>query len=197
MKNLGKILLVFVAALVLYACDAGVTTNDKASEALAAAEARLAEAETKLAALTTQHISMMAHDKEIAAVKAFIEAWGSADADKLDSIVASDYKRKAPDGSANSLDELKAFMLQVHEAYPDYAITNDGIVAGSDGVFLQWTVTGTDSGRGEGATGNSLNVTGISRYWFADGKIAKELVIFDSGAVLTQLETAEMPHTAE
>ena len=197
MKNLLKLSLVFMAALVLNACDAGVTTDDKSSEALAAAEAKLAEAETKLAALTTQHIAMMAHDKQIATVKAFIEAWGSADVDKLDSIVASDYKRNAPDGSANSLDELKAFMLQVHGAYPDYTISNDGIVGGPDGVFVQWTVTGTDTGRDEGATGNSLRVTGISRYWFAEGKIAKELVIFDTGAVLTQLETAEMPHTAE
>ena len=197
MKNLERISLVLAAALMLGACDAGVTTDDKASEALAAAEAKLADAETKLAALTTQHVSMMAHDAEIAAVKAFIEAWGSADVDKLDSIIVSDYKRKAPDGNANSLDELKAFMLQVHEAYPDYAITNDGIVGGPDGVFVQWTVTGSDTGRDEGATGNSLNVTGISRYWFSEGKIAKELVIFDTGAVLTQLETAEMPHTAE
>ena len=197
MKNLQKFSLVLAAALVLAACDVEVTTDEATEEALAAAETKLAEAQTKLAALTTQHVAAMAHDKQIAAVNTFIEAWASADADKLDSIVASDYKRNAPDGSADSLDELKAFMLQVHEAYPDYAISNDGIVAGPDGVFLQWTVTGTDAGRGEGATGNSMRVTGISRYWFADGKIARELVIFDSGAVLTQLETAEMPHTAE
>jgi predicted ester cyclase len=194
MKNLGKISLVFLAAIMLNACSA---KDDGASEALAATEAKLAEAETKLAALMTQHVSMMAHDKQIAVVNAWIEAWGSADVDKLDELAASDYKRKAPDLNTDSLDELKAFMLQVHEAYPDYAITNDGIVAGPDGVFVQWTVTGSDTGRDEGATGNSLRVSGISRYWFAEGKIAKELVIFDSGAVLTQLETDEMPHASE
>ena len=197
MKNPGKISLVFMAALMLGACDAGVTTDGKASEALAAAEAKLAEAETKLAALTTQHVSMMAHDKQIAVVNAWIEAWGNADVDKLDAIATSDYQRKAPDLNTNSLDELKAFMLQVHAAYPDYAISNDGIVAGPDGVFVQWTVTGTDAGRADDATGNSMRVTGISRYWFSDGKIAKELVIYDTGAVLTQLDTDEMPHTAE
>jgi hypothetical protein len=62
---------------------------------------------------------------------------------------------------------------------------------------VQWTVTGSDTGHGEDATGNSLRATGISRYWISDGKIAEELVIFDTGAVLTQLETDEMPHTAE
>lgn len=183
MKRIAKITLTFLGMFVLAACDVEVTTDDDAQEALAAAEAGLAE--------------MAAYDEQIAVVNAWIEAWGSADVDKLDAIAASDYKRKAPDLNTSSLDELKAFMLQVHEAYPDYAISNDGIVAGPDGVFVQWTVTGSDTGRSEGATGNSLSVTGISRYWISDGKIAKELVIFDTGAVLTQLETAEMPHTAE
>ena len=183
MKNIERFFLIFLGALMLAACDAGVSKDDGASEALAAAEARLAEIAT--------------YDKQIALVNAWIETWGSADVDRIDKIAASDYKRKAPDLNTSSLDELKAFILQVHEAYPDYAITTDGIAAGPDGVFVQWTVTGSDTGRGEGATGNSLRVTGISRYWFSEGKIAKELVIFDTGSVLTQLETDEMPHTAE
>lgn len=183
MKNLQKFSLVISAALTLAACDVEVTTDETANEALAAAEARLAE--------------MATYDEQIALVNAWIETWDSADVDSIDTIAASDYKRKAPDLNTSSLDELKAFILQVHEAYPDYAITNDGVAAGPDGVFVQWTVTGSDTGRGEGATGNSLRVTGISRYWFSDGKIAKELVIFDTGAVLAQLETAEMPHAAE
>ena len=185
MRNLERISLVIAAALMLAACDVEVTTDDETEKALAGVEAALGE------------MTMAVYDEQVALVNAWIEAWGSADVDRLDTIAASNYQRKAPDLNTSSLDELKAFVLQVHEAYPDYAITNDGLVAGPDGVFVQWTVTGTDSGRGEGATGNSLRVTGISRYWFADGKITKELVVFDSGAVLTQLETAEMPHTAE
>jgi hypothetical protein len=183
MKNLERFLLVLAAASMLAACDVEVTTDDDTKEALAAAEVRLAE--------------MAAYDQQIALVNAWIETWGSADIDKIDTIAASDYKRTAPDLNTSSLEELKAFILQVHEAYPDYAISNDGIAAGPDGVFVQWTVTGSDTGRAEGATGNSLRVTGMSRYAFSEGKIAKEIVIFDTGSVLAQLETAEMPHTAE
>jgi len=167
----------------LAACDVEVEKDDGASEALAAAEAKLAQ--------------MAAYDAEIAAVKTWREVWDSADVDKLDAITHSDFTRTAPDLNANSLDELKAFILQVHETYPDFSITNDGMAAGADGVFMQWTVTGSDTARGEDATGNSMRVTGISRYRFSDGKIASELVIFDTGSALTQLDTTELPHTAE
>ncbi len=138
---------------------------------------------------------MATHDAEIAAVKTWLEIWGSADVNKLATVAHSDYKRTAPDLNVNSLDDLSAFMLKVHEAYPDYNTTNDGMAAGPDGVFVEWTVTGTDSGPGENATGKPIRVTGISRYQFSEGKITAELVIFDTGFAASQLGATEMPHT--
>ncbi len=172
-----------LSTLMLTACDGEVVKDEGVREALAAAEAKLAR--------------MPTYDAELAAVETWRQVWDSAEIEKLDAIAHSDYKRTAPDLNANSLEELKAFILQVHATYPDYKITNDAMAAGPDGAFLQWTVTGSDTGRGEQATGKSLRVTGMSRYQFSDGKIASELVIFDTGSVLTQLETAEMPHTAD
>ncbi|MBT8101727.1 MAG: ester cyclase [Gammaproteobacteria bacterium] len=190
MKNFEKYSLILLATLALAACDADVDMNDGVSEALAAAEAKLAAAETKLNDMT-------AYDQQIAAVRTWIGVWDSADVGKLDAVALSEFTRTAPDLNANSLDELKALILQVHATYPDFNITNDGIAAGPDGAFVQWTVTGSDTARGEAATGNSMNVTGISRYQFSDGKIASELVIFDTGSALTQFESAELPHTAQ
>ena len=182
-KTLIAAVTVFLSAFMLAGCEVEVSNDDGTSEALAAAEAKLAQ--------------MATYDAEIAAVKAWIEIWGSAQVDKLAAIAHSDYTRTAPDLSANSLDELSAFMLQVHEAYPDYSITNAGMAAGPDGVFVQWTVNGTDSGPGEDATGKPIRVTGMSRYQFSEGKIAHELVIFDTGFAAAQLGTTEMPHTEE
>ena len=125
-----------------------------------------------------------------------IEAWDSGNTDLLDAIAHTDYKRRAPDQNANSLDELKAFITEIHKVYPDFRISNDGSAAGSDGGFVQWTITGTDEGS-EDATGKALNITGISRYQFADGKIASELVIFDTGAVMTQLERDSLPRAEQ
>jgi hypothetical protein len=197
MRKYQNLSVLVLAAIMLAACDAKVAKDDGASAALAAVETKLAEAETKLAALTTAHVTTMAHEAEIAAVKTWIEVWDSAEVDKLDAVALSDFKRTAPDQNANSLAEEKALILQVHETYPDFNITNDGIAAGPEGTFVQWTVTGSDTARGEKATGNSLNFTGISRYQFVDGKIASELVIFDTGLAMTQLETDELPHMAE
>ncbi|MGB5512375.1 MAG: ester cyclase [Woeseiaceae bacterium] len=194
MNQFHKLSILALAAVMLAACDAKVAKDDGAS---AAVEAKLAAAEAKLAALTTAHVTMMAHDAEIAAVKTWIEVWDSAEVDKLDAVALSDFKRTAPDQNANSLAEEKAFILQVHATYPDFKITNDGIAAGPDGTFVQWTVTGSDTARGEASTGNSMRVTGISRYQFVDGKIASELVIFDTGLAMTQLDTDELPHTGE
>lgn len=172
-----------LAASLLAACDVEMQKDDGASEALAEAEAKLAQ--------------MAAHDAEIAAVKTWLEVWDSAEVDKLDAIAHSEYKRMAPDFNADSLEALKAGILQVHATYPDFKITNDGMAASEDGVFMQWTVTGSDTARGDDATGNTMQVTGISRYWFSNGKIAKELVIFDTGSALTQLETSDLPHTGD
>ena len=177
---LGKVM-VFLSALMLVAC--GPQQDNAASEALAAAEAKLAQ--------------IPSYDAELAAVSTLREVWDNAQTDSLDAILHSDFKRTAPDVSANSVDELKAVIQQVHTTYPDFSITNDGMAAGEDGVFMQWTVTGTDSGPGEDATGNSMRITGISRYQFADGKIVSELVIFDTGLALTQLDAEELPHAGE
>jgi hypothetical protein len=110
--------------------------------------------------------------------------------------MSSDISRTAPDRSVNNLDDYKAFIAEVHKVYPDFSITNDGSAVGPDGGFVQWTVVGTDSGS-ENASGNKLTTTGITRYEFADGKIVSELVIFDTGAVLSQLEREDLPHGGE
>ena len=105
-------------------------------------------------------------------------------------------QRTAPDKNASSLDEYKALIAEVHTVYPDFRITNDGSAVGPDVGFVQWTVTGTDSGA-EDATGNSMKTTGITKYRFEDGKMVSELVVFDTGTVLTQLQREELPHGAE
>lgn len=131
-----------------------------------------------------------------AALATVITAWDTGATDTLDAIMSPGMQRTAPDKNASSLDEYKALIAEVRSVYPDFRITHDGSAVGADGGFVQWTVTGTDSGA-EDATGNSLKVTGISKYQFEDGKIVSELVVFDTGAVLTQLQREELPHGAQ
>ena len=131
-----------------------------------------------------------------AAIDASIMAWDTGNTDALDAVMSSDMSRTAPDMSVNSLAEYKALIAQVHEVYPDFSITNEGTAVGPGGGFVQWTVVGTDSGS-DNPTGNKLTTTGITRYEFADGKIVSELVVFDTGAALSQLGREDLPHVGQ
>lgn len=137
-----------------------------------------------------------AESQMTAALATVIMAWDTGNTDTLDAIMSPGIKRTAPDKSTNNLDEYKALIADVHTIYPDFQISNDGSAVGPDGGFVQWTVTGTDSGA-EDATGNALKVTGITRYRFEDGKIVSELVVFDTGAALTQLQRDQLPHASK
>lgn len=190
MNIFEKPIAILFLALMIAACSGNTSDDNAAAEALAAAQAKLAEMESELAAVS-------ARDDEIAAVKKLIEIWDTADVEELDAIAIAEYTRTAPDQSVSKLEDLKSFIKDTHSVYPDFKITNDGIAAGADGVFVQWTVTGSDTGTSENPTGNSLEATGISRYRFQDGKIASELVIFDTGAVLTQLDRSELPKSTD
>lgn len=175
MKFPVNVATITVAVALLTAC-APETKEDPAVEAMRAAAGAKSQMSAALATVIT--------------------AWDTGNTDTLDAIMSPGMQRTAPDKNANSLNEYKALIAEVHTVYPDFRITNDGSAVGPDGGFVQWTVTGTDSGA-EDATGNSMKATGITRYQFEDGTIVSELVVFDTGAVLTQLQREELPHGAE
>ena len=144
-------------------------------------------------AVTAMRAAADSQQQMLAAIATWVEAWDTGNTDGLDAITAANFQRTAPDQDAEGLDELKVLIGNVHTIYPDFRITNDASAAGPNGGFVQWTATGTDTGSEE-PTGKSMNVTGISRYQFADGKIVSELVVFDSGALMSQLEREDIPH---
>lgn len=172
MKSAERVASLTVAMALLSGC-AQEAPEDPAVKAMRAA----AEAEAQMSA----------------AIDASIMAWDTGNTDALDAVMAPDISRNAPDRSVDNLADYKAFIAEVHQVYPDFSITNDGSAVGADGGFVQWTAIGTDSGS-DNATGRKLETTGITRYQFADGKIVSELVMFDTGAVLSQLEREDLPH---
>lgn len=143
-------------------------------------------------AVSAMRAAAEADAKMLDAVNTLIEVWDTNEVDRLDAIAVSEYVRRAPDQNADNLDELKAFINEVHSVYPDFNITNDGAAAGPAGVFVKWTVTGTFMGEGaQPGTGSPVDLSGISLYQFEDGKIVDELVIFDSGALSAQIAASE------
>lgn len=135
---------------------------------------------------------------QLATIDAFVDAWNKHDADALDAFASPNFTRQGPEQIAGSLEEQKAFMNQIFTMYPDFAITKGGASAGPDGAFVEWTVTGTNTGQGpQPPTGNAVKVTGISSFEFEDGKLVHELVAFDTNTMMAQLKGTDSPQASD
>ena len=130
------------------------------------------------------------------AADAFIEVWGTQDYDKLDALLSTDYRRRAPDQDIDGLAAMKEFMGPVHTTYPDFHIVINEAYYQENLAIRVWTVTGTNTGEGAfPPTGKSITVQGITMLRFADGKIVEEAVFYDTATVTEQLGLPAVPHT--
>lgn len=129
------------------------------------------------------------------AIETFFSVWNTEGYDRLDSILATDFRRRAPDQNADGRAEMKEFMRQVHAAYPDFHIELNESAHEGDVAFTYWTVTGTHSGEGAvQATGKSVDVSGITLLRFEDGMITEELAFYDTATLQRQLGVEAIPH---
>ena len=94
--------------------------------------------------------------------------------------------------NVNGVEEMVAFVKQLHAAYPDFHITIGESAFVNDLSFNQWTVTGTAT-REDGTT-TPIEVNGLTMVRYADGKIAEEWVYFDSAQITNQMGGSAMPH---
>lgn len=101
----------------------------------------------------------------------------------------------APDQSADGLAAMKEFMAQVHTAYPDFHIVVNESLYGDNLAFLNWTVTGTNTGEGSvPPTGKTVNISGITMLRFAGGMITEEIAHYDTATMMAQLGLSAVPH---
>lgn len=129
------------------------------------------------------------------AVGTLEEVWNTGNYDLLDAVVATDYRRIAPDQDAEGIEGLKAFMRQVRTTYPDFQIEFTETAFDGDVAFAHWTVTATHTGEGAvPATGNPIEQSGITMLEFQDGRIAREFVYYDTATLNEQLGVSEVPH---
>ncbi len=72
--------------------------------------------------------------------------WNSGDTDLVDEVFASDYVGHTPQQEIEGSEGLKVFVRQMHEAFPDFSLTYDPVVASEDHVAVMVTVRGTHEG---------------------------------------------------
>lgn len=113
------------------------------------------------------------------------------DLDTAAEFYAPDYVLHEPtSGEVRGLEAAREFAATYREAFPDLQTAIQDQVAEGDKVVSRFSGRGTHLGETVDfgpATGNRIEITGITLDRFADGKIVEEWTTYDSAAIMKQL----------
>ncbi len=117
-----------------------------------------------------------------------------------DQVFANRYVSHQPDGTEEQRgpEDVKRFLRQYREAFPDLQITIEDQIAEGDKVVTRWSSRGTHQGefRGIAPTGNEVRLTGIGIFRFSEGKVVESWDNFDQLGMLQQLGAIPSPEQA-
>jgi steroid delta-isomerase-like uncharacterized protein len=122
----------------------------------------------------------------------FEEMFGQGgDLDTAGEFYAPNYVLHEPtNGEVRGLEAAKQFAATYREAFPDLQTAIEDQVAEGDKVVSRFSSKGTHLGETEDfgpATGNRIEITGITIDRFADGRIVEEWTNFDALGMLQQI----------
>jgi steroid delta-isomerase-like uncharacterized protein len=113
------------------------------------------------------------------------------DLDTAGEFYASDYVLHEPtSGEVRGLEAARQFAATYREAFPYLQTVIEDQVAEGDRVVSRFSGRGTHLGETEDfgqATGNRIEITGITIDRFADGRIVEEWTSFDALGMLQQI----------
>lgn len=113
------------------------------------------------------------------------------DLDTAGEFYAPNYVLHEPtNGEVRGLEAAKQFAATYREAFPDLQTAIEDQVAEGDKVVSRFSSKGTHLGETEDfgpATGNRIEITGITIDRFADGRIVEEWTNFDALGMLQQI----------
>jgi steroid delta-isomerase-like uncharacterized protein len=116
-------------------------------------------------------------------------------------IYAPDFVGHEPTaGDIRGVDGAKQYAATMRLAFPDLSCTVEDQVAEGDEVVTRWSAHGTHQGETEDlgpATGNRMEITGISVERFSDGKVAESWDSFDALGMMQQLGLVPEPEQAK
>jgi steroid delta-isomerase-like uncharacterized protein len=146
---------------------------------------------------------MSAEENKALVRRYFEEAWNKRNLDVVDEIISPDLLDHEVDGSEQNSDpeDVKRYLAEYHMALPDARLTVEDQVAEGDKVATRITVRGTHQGElvrrsfvlRAPASGNQIEVTGISIDRIEGGKIVEGWVSWDQLGLLRQLGVIPKP----
>ena len=103
-------------------------------------------------------------------------------------------------GDFRGVEGAKQYAATMRLAFPDLSCIVEDQLAEGDKVVTRWSAHGTHQGETEDlgpATGNRMQITGISVEKFADGKVAESWDSFDALGMMQQLGLVPEPEQAQ
>jgi steroid delta-isomerase-like uncharacterized protein len=125
----------------------------------------------------------------------FIQAWNAGRRNIVDDLAAPDLTVAYPHfpEPLEGPEAFKEMLAQTHHFFPDLAIEVDTVVAEGAQAVVHWRYRGTfQNGEmfGVAADGQSVAVTGMTRYRIADGAVQDGRGIVDNLGLMQQLGAA-------
>ncbi|MFT4883127.1 MAG: steroid delta-isomerase-like uncharacterized protein [Natronomonas sp.] len=129
--------------------------------------------------------------------RAFEEVLEGEDYEALEELYAEDFlKHGGLAGSTEGQDAFAEYVRNLHEAFPDFTVTEELCTCAGDFVTTVNTHRGTHDGsfRGVEPSGNEFEVVTIVVNRVTDGKITEAWVQADTLALLQQIGVVELPN---
>jgi steroid delta-isomerase-like uncharacterized protein len=128
------------------------------------------------------------------------EVWNKGYMPVADELFAQNYVHhdsSTPDVGRGPEGEKKRATLY-RNAFPDFRLTIEDLVAEGETVVARWSGRGTHKGElnGIAPTGKQINITGVSIARFANSKIAEGWVNWDALGLMQQLGAVPEIHKA-
>lgn len=117
--------------------------------------------------------------------------------DQLDQFLSSDFVDSTPGASkeARGPEVVRAAQQRAREIFPEVSYTVEDLIAEGDKVTARYTVRATS--RSEMGPGRNIQVTGVTIFRIADGKIRETWIINDQIEMFLQLGyTLQPPQTS-
>jgi steroid delta-isomerase-like uncharacterized protein len=136
-------------------------------------------------------------NKEI--VRRYFDRWANhGDTAAADELIAPNLVLRSPPAVIEGLETYKRGMATFHAAFPDLKFTIDEPIAEKDRVVVHWTLRGSNVAEYQGhpPSWKSIDITGVSIFRLAGGKIAEITVNMDRLAMQQQLGWIPAPAPA-
>lgn len=118
-----------------------------------------------------------------------IAIWNTGNFDEVDAVWDENVVRSESDlPDVKGIDGIKNVVTAFRTAYPDMKLTADEEIYAENRITIRWNLTGTNTGPGAiEPTGKKINIWGMSILHFANGKLTREYVGYDTQSLMKQL----------